>query len=190
VLSCRVCCHPLTCVVCVHASAWLLLACGAQEHSCDEVAKVPAGQRCAFVRDKCPSGVSVWGGHACMQAATAAAACVRVCWGELGSVLKPTRSALLCCAVLCCAAESLVPYAQLYFCHVARHNVLVRGIYLVSCWCCCWVAHWERGCALHDTRQSLSLCLPHHPATWLGTVALACAAGRVLPAAAGVLPAG
>jgi hypothetical protein len=33
-------------------------------------------------------------------------------------------------------AESLVPYAQLYFCHIAHHNVVLRTAYLVSAVLC------------------------------------------------------
>lgn len=42
------------------------------------------------------------------------------------------RHALTSCFSCCGCTESLVPYAEWYFCHVAPHNVLLRTMYLVG----------------------------------------------------------
>jgi hypothetical protein len=42
-----------------------------------------------------------------------------------------TAGAVSCHAVPCCA-ESVVPYAEWYFCNVAPHNILLRSLYIVS----------------------------------------------------------
>lgn len=44
-------------------------------------------------------------------------------------VRKATSKAVLCFGLL---AESLVPYAEWYYCHVGQSNVVLRWLYVVS----------------------------------------------------------
>lgn len=85
------------------------------DYSCENIAKVPREEQCSFIRDKCPSGTSGRTPTHCVQ--QQATTC---------------RHTLTSCFPCCGCAESLVPYAEWYFCHVAPHNVLLRTMYLVG----------------------------------------------------------
>lgn len=112
-----------------------------QAYSCDALAKVPPQQRCQFVRDSCESGVRGHQLHAAnamlgssalpnmQQHTRAGAGGSQRLTGMAASPEKQPPTLPL--PSLDDSAESLVPYAEWYYCYVAHHNVLLRWLYVV-----------------------------------------------------------
>lgn len=95
-------------------------------YACNAIDKVPAAQQCNFIRGNCPAGeVKTVQQHVLWAAALLLLLVVL----EAAAAQLPRRSLLL---PACLPAESLVPYAQVYYCYVAPHNVVLRSIYVVG----------------------------------------------------------